>query len=184
MRGQRFTVVNHNKANNESPRAATWRRTCAMPTLVTAVQQGCFPAVQHLACHTLSLASEVSPTVPAGSTPPAPPPEYLIPGCCSQEPPVCGRSHQDQMQAVQQQIEAVKKDIPEVEALLTAAEQAEDVDKARQLSTQLEPLYRAWVAWLKKKKLLLQADGGGEHCSSSCHQAQKERQMKRLCCWA
>ncbi|KAL3160691.1 hypothetical protein ABBQ32_010602 [Trebouxia sp. C0010 RCD-2024] len=69
------------------------------------------------------------------------------------------------MQAVQQQIEAVKKDIPEVEALLTAAEQAEDVDKARQLSTQLEPLYRAWVAWLKKKKLLLQADGGGSKVS-------------------
>ena len=68
------------------------------------------------------------------------------------------------LQAVQQRIKGVKNEISEVEASLTAAEQAEDVEQVRQLFSQLGPLYRAWVACLEEKKnLLLQADRAGEH---------------------
>ncbi len=71
---------------------------------------------------------------------------------------------QDQLQEVQQQIEAVLEKVSEMETSLAAAEEAADGDKVRFLRNLLEQLYRERVVLREEKNKLMVAQPGGQHC--------------------
>jgi len=71
---------------------------------------------------------------------------------------------QNQVQEVQQQIEAVVGEVSEVKTSLVAAEEAADGDKVRFLRNLLEQLYRKEVVLREEKNKLMDIQSGGQHC--------------------
>ena len=70
----------------------------------------------------------------------------------------------EQVESVQQEIADVVRKVSDLEASLSAAEQAGDGDKVSFLRSQLQQLYKEKVALREKENLLLRAHQGGEHC--------------------
>ena len=71
---------------------------------------------------------------------------------------------QDQLQEVQQQIEAVLDKVSEMETSLAAAEEAVDGDRVRFLRDRLVQLDKGWVILREEKNKLTVAQTGGQHC--------------------
>ncbi len=71
---------------------------------------------------------------------------------------------QNQVQEVQQQIEAVVGEVSEVKTSLAAAEEAADGDKVRFLRDRLVQLDRERVILREKENKLLVVQSGGQHC--------------------
>ena len=71
---------------------------------------------------------------------------------------------QNQVQEVQQQIEAVVGEVSEVKTSLAAAKQAGDDDEVKHLRNLLEQLYREKVASREEKNKLTVTQPGGQHC--------------------
>jgi len=71
---------------------------------------------------------------------------------------------QNQVQEVQQQIEAVVGEVSEVKTSLAAAKQAGDDDEVKHLRNLLEQLYRKEVILREKENKLMVVQSGGQHC--------------------
>ncbi len=71
---------------------------------------------------------------------------------------------QNQVQEVQQQIEAVVGEVSEVKTSLAAAKQAGDDDEVKHLRNLLEQLYRKEVILREKENKLMVVQPGGQHC--------------------